>query len=257
MISIALKNRIGTITLARSEKRNALNDTMVDAILTQVIQFNQDSNCRAIWLRAEGNTFSAGADLAYLEKLRSNSLEENISDSKKLGSLFYHLYTSPKITISEVNGYALAGGCGLATICDYCFASEDAHFGYTESKIGFVPALVMIFLLKKINPSAALDLMLSGKIILASEAEQLNLISKVISSSNDLQKSTHQFIQELIKTTSAQSIALIKEMRTQLLFGEHLWSAIEYAAQKNADARNSEDCIKGITAFLNKQKIEW
>jgi methylglutaconyl-CoA hydratase len=257
MISTELKNRIGTITLARSEKRNALNDAMVDAILTQVIQFNQDPDCRVIWLRAEGNTFSAGADLAYLEQLRSNSLEENISDSKKLGSLFYHLYTSSKITISEVNGYALAGGCGLATICDYCLAGEDAHFGYTESKIGFVPALVMIFLLKKINPSAALDLMLSGKIINASDALQLNLISRVVTPSNHLQQSTQQFIQELIKSTSAQSIALIKEMRTQLLFGDHLWAAIEYAAQKNADARNSEDCIKGITAFLNKQQIEW
>jgi methylglutaconyl-CoA hydratase len=257
MVSSEYKSRVGVITLARPEKKNALNDVMVKKLLTEVEALNNNPECRAIWFRAEGNTFSAGADLAYLEKLRDNSIEENFKDSITLGKLFYSIYTSPKITISEVSGYALAGGCGLATICDYCFATNESNFGYTESKIGFIPALVMIFLLKKMNHSQAMDLLLSGKIINAEQAFEIGLITEIVSENQNAEENISQFLDKIIKTTSANSIKTIKEMRDQITFDGKLWEQIEYAARKNAEARSSADCIKGIDAFLNKENIEW
>lgn len=257
MISSEYKERIGIITLNRIEKKNALNDEMVKRLIKEIEQFNENEECRAIWFRANGDAFSAGADLSYLEKLRNNSLEDNLKDSLELGNLFYSIYTSPKITISEVTGFALAGGCGLATICDYTFASDAAKFGYTESKIGFVPALVSIFLLKKINLNYALDLMLSGKIISSNEALKIGLITNLLTNDIDTETQIEEFLNKLINTTSQNSIRMIKEMRDFLTFDGQLWSYIEYAAKKNAEARGSLDCIKGIDAFLNKQKIQW
>ena len=254
MLEVTTQGRMGIITLNRPEKRNAFNADLVEAIHQAVNGFNGNAEIRAIVLTAKGKAFSAGADLAYLQALRSNSLEENTADSLKLAEMFKAIYNSPKLTFSLVDGYALAGGCGLATVTDFCYASNNAHFGYTEVKIGFVPAIVMTYLSHKITAQAMNRLLLTGSIISANEALTMGLISDVVD--GEVYTEGIHRIQEILHTTSGQAITYTKQlMRTvrNLSFDE----AIQQAAKVNAQARSSEDCIRGIDAFINKEKIDW
>lgn len=255
MLHTEIHNRIGIIKLARPDKRNAFNAELVNLIKHAFDSYNEDQGIRAILITAEGSAFSAGADLAYIQSLRSNSLEENEQDSMALADMFETIYNSPKLTISAVQGAALAGGCGLATVTDLCFASEQATFGYTEARIGFVPAIVMAYLLKKTSIQLARELMLTAKIIDAKRAYEVGLVTEVLPP-EDFEDLVISQVQKLIHSTSGQSIALTKEMLRTIPAMQHK-EALKYAAQLNAKARSSEDCMRGMDAFLNKEKLDW
>ena len=149
LVEYEAKDRIGFLTLNRPTKRNALNHELVTELLLGFQKAASDDSVKVIVLRANGETFCAGADLVYLQQMQKFSYEENLSDSLQLKELFLQIYTSKKVVIAQVQGAALAGGCGLITVCDFVFAVPEAKFGYTEVKIGFVPAIVMVFLLRK------------------------------------------------------------------------------------------------------------
>ncbi len=248
-------NKVGYITLNRPEKRNALNEDFVSELKEAFQLAKAESNCKVVILRSSGDVFCAGADLSYLKQLQSNSLEENIADSKHLMELFKTIYTFPKIVISMVSGPAIAGGCGLATVTDYCFAAIDSKFGYSEVKIGFVPAIVMVFLLRKIGEGKAKEILLSGEIFSAERAVNLGLINTAMDE-DKLEAFTNDFANKLIKKTSGQSVAVIKDMMAKVP-EMTLNEALDYAALSNAQMREKEDCKKGIDAFLNKTKITW
>ena len=146
-----LEGRIATLILNRPEKRNALSAAMVSEMIAAMVSANANEEIRVIVIRSADKPFCAGADLLYLAQLRNFSLEENEADSQSLRRLFDLIYLSPKIVISQVEGPALAGGCGLATLADLCVATPEATFGYTEVKIGFIPALVMVYLREKMG----------------------------------------------------------------------------------------------------------
>lgn len=210
---------------------------------------------KVIILKAEGETFCAGADLAYLQQLQHFTFEENLADSNQLKELFLKIYTLKKVVIAQVQGHALAGGCGLATVCDFVFAVPDAKFGYTEVKIGFIPALVAVFLIRKIGEQRARQLLLSGDLIRAEEAYSLGLITKVIEA-QDLEPTVIKFATRLIQTNSGQSMQSTKQLIAQVQ-ALPLAEALSQAARMNAQARGTEDCKRGIAAFLNKQEIKW
>lgn len=248
-------DRIGRIVLARPEKRNALNFEVVDELIAVFNQAAIDPEVKVLILEGEGKAFCAGADLAYLKQLQTNSFEENLADSNHLASLFKTIYTLNKVVIAKVDGYAIAGGCGLATVCDYAVTTTESKFGYTEVKIGFVPAIVMIFLLRKIGESKSKELLLKGDLITAEQAQELGLVNEVVEKEN-IDKRVDELANHLIKTNSEQSMALTKQMIAAIQ-SEGLTSALEYSADKNARARAFEDCKRGINLFLNKEKIEW
>jgi methylglutaconyl-CoA hydratase len=247
--------RIGYITLDRPHKRNALGFEFVKNIKIAFAKAIADEKCKVIVLRSSGEAFCAGADLGYLQQLQQNTSEQNLQDSKNLMELFELIYHAPKVVISQVEGPAIAGGCGLATVCDFCFATDESSFGYTEVKIGFVPAIVMVFLLRKVGEKNARELMLTGDVFGASQAMNYGLINKVVPS-QEIARYVQNFAARLCETTSSQSIKLVKEMvaRVQTL---EVHDALLYAAETNAKARATDDCKKGITAFLNKEKIQW
>jgi methylglutaconyl-CoA hydratase len=165
------------------------------------------------------------------------------------------LYHFPKITIAQVEGPALAGGCGLAGLCDFCFATPNSQFGYTEVKIGFIPAIVSVFLTRKIGENLAKQLLLTGNIISAEEAFQMHLITKVIDA-NTIAEEVQSFSQKILKSVSGESIALTKELMASFP-GNSINEQLEMAATFNAKARATADCKKGISAFLNKEKLTW
>lgn len=250
-----VEGRIATLILNRPEKRNALSPELVSEMTAAMVSINENEEIRVVVIRSADKPFCAGADLSYLAKLRDFSLEENEADSQSLRKLFDLIYLSPKIVISQVEGPALAGGCGLATLADLCVATPDATFGYTEVKIGFIPALVMVYLREKIGGGVLRDLMLTGRVLKAEEAFNLGLVQRLVSS-DAIENVVNQMAKELCENTSQHAIASVKSM-LQTIQGMTRDEALDYAAKQNAVARGSADCRKGIDAFLQKQPLKW
>jgi methylglutaconyl-CoA hydratase len=142
LVIYTVKDRVGYITMNRPEKRNALSHELVMELTHAFDTAENDLSVKVIVLKAQGDAFCAGADLAYLQQLQNYSFEQNLEDSRQLKNLFLKIYQLKKVVIAQVQGHALAGGCGLATVCDFTFAVPEAKLGYTEVKIGFIPALV-------------------------------------------------------------------------------------------------------------------
>ncbi len=250
LVLYEVNDRVGYITLNRPEKRNALSFEFVNEIKSTFKLAEADDQCKVIVIRAKGEAFCAGADLGYLQQLQNNTYEENLADSKNLSELFRVIYLSSKVVISMVNGPALAGGCGLATVCDFCFATPTSTFGYTEVKIGFVPAIVMVFLVRKFGEQKTKQLLLTGEVIDANKAFDLGLINYMVDASM-IEEEVQKFAVKLCKQASGQSLKMVKEMLTEV---QHLTldEGLNYAAEMNANARKTEDCKRGIAAFLNK-----
>lgn len=255
-IKFFTEENIGTIILNRPEKRNALNDELIKELTECFVHISKNPNIKACILTGEGEAFCSGADLEFLKKISKYSLEENQEDSRRLLRLYSLIYGLKKPVVAMVNGPALAGGCGLATVCDFIIASkENSKFGYPEVKIGFIPAIVMIFLIKRIGEGKARELVLSGKILSGEEAKNINLITQIVEHV-DLQKFTMEFTKELISNNSLTAMGLCKEMFTDV--GDmDFQKSLEYAANMNAITRMTDDCKKGVEAFLNKEKIKW
>ena len=255
LVLYEVKDRVAYITLNRPEKRNALNFEFVNEIKSVFKQAGADSNCKVIVIKANGEAFCAGADLAYLQQLQHNTHEENLADSKNLAELFRIIYSSPKVVISQVNGPALAGGCGLATVCDFCFATPASTFGYTEVKIGFVPAIVMVFLVRKFGEQKTKQLLLTGEVIDANKAFDIGLINNLVDEGL-IDDEVKNFAGKICKSASSQSIAMVKEMIGEVQ-NMTLDEGLDYAAEMNAKARKTADCKRGIESFLNKEKLTW
>lgn len=255
MVEYSAKERIGRITLNRPDKRNALSPEMVEGLKQAFDRAAKDDQVKVIVLNAMGEAFCAGADLAYLQQLQNFSFEENLADSSQLKELFLNIYTHPKVVIAQVQGHALAGGCGLASICDWVFAVPEAKFGYTEVRIGFIPALVSVFLLRKLGEGAARELLLGGELIAADRAQTIGLINQVVSA-DKLEAEVNDFASRLIVANSADSMKLTKKLIAEVQ-GMTLTQALQHAAESNAHARGTHDCKRGIEAFLNKEKIIW
>lgn len=250
-----VSDRVGYLTLNRPEKRNALSHELVGELKRAFDKAAADEKVKVIVLRANGEAFCAGADLEYLQNLQQFSFEENLADSNHLKELFLKIYTLGKVVIAQVQGHALAGGCGLAAVCDFTFSTPAAKFGYTEVKIGFIPAIVMVFLLRRMGEGKARQLLLSGELVTAEDAQSLGLVN-FISSPEKLEAEVLAFATRLITSNSAQSMATTKKMIAAVQ-SMPLEQALEYASEMNARARASEDCQRGIAAFLNKEKIIW
>ncbi len=247
--------RVAYLTLNRPDKRNALNADLVTALKEAFHQANLDPGVKVIVLGANGKAFCAGADLETLQQLQRNSYEENLADSGNLAELFELMYTLPKPIIARIQGHALAGGCGLAAICDFSFAVPAAKFGYTEVKIGFVPAIVSAFLVRKIGEGRARELLLTGDLIPAEKAQGYGLINYVVEE-GELENRVDAFAQQLCTGTSGQSIAATKALLAQLP-GLNLSASLKLATEANAQARSTDDCRRGIAAFLAKEDILW
>lgn len=255
LILTEVKDRKAYITLNRPDKRNALNDDMVSQLLRALQMAEDDETVKVVILQANGSSFCAGADLEYLQQLQVNTYTENLEDSRHLKSLFHRIYTLKKPVIAQVHSHAIAGGCGLATVCDFVYTVPEAKFGYTEVKIGFVPALVTVFLVRKLGETQARQLLLTGELISGEEAATIGLVNKCVDPDN-LQEAVERLADILINQNSGQSMHLVKEMLARVPTME-LDEALEYAAATNARARESDDCKKGISHFLNKEKISW
>ena len=244
---------IATITLNRPDKRNAISYELIDD-LTAALKQGENSSAQIVILTGAGKAFCSGMDLDNLKQLTGRTHEQNLKDSETMASLFRSLYEFSKPTIAAVNGPAIAGGTGLATLCDFTLASPEAKFGYTEVRIGFVPAIVSSFLIANIGEKRARDLLFTGRVFGVEEAHKLGLVTEIVAP-EQLMPRALELAQQLMENSPASLQATKK-----LLSGytrEQLDRQIAQAVQANAAIRQTADFKEGVTSFLEKRKPTW
>ncbi|OLE57348.1 MAG: enoyl-CoA hydratase [Chloroflexi bacterium 13_1_20CM_2_59_7] len=244
---------VATIILNRPEKRNAISFELIDDLL-RALDDVAKSPAQVLILTGAGKAFCSGMDLENLKAHIGRSPEQNLEDSQTMVRLFRSLYEFPKVTIAAVNGAAIAGGTGLALLCDFTLAVPDAKFGYTEVRIGFVPAIVSTFLLRQVGDKHARDLLLTGKIIAAEEAARMGLVNEVVAPEKLMKRARE--LAALLMENSPLSLRMTKR-----LLNEHaradLDVHIDAAVRENAAIRSTADFREGITSFLEKRKPRW
>jgi len=252
-LTLAHDGVVSTLTLNRPDKRNAISHELIEE-LHHALHEVQKSNSHILILTGGGTAFCSGMDLEILREVTHLTEEENLADSGRMAHMFRALHDFPKVTIAAVNGPALAGGCGLATLCDFTLASTEAKFGYTEVRIGFVPAVVSTFLLRQMGEKQARDLLLTGRIIAAEEAFRLGLVNEVVPPERLMTRA-----RELADTLAANSPASLLATKRLLRAFSHaeLDHQIAAAVDENARIRTTHDFREGVTAFLEKRKPNW
>lgn len=270
-LTLAFDSDIATLTFNRPEKRNAISPQMIEELLEALDEIEHEPARLAI-LTGEGRAFCSGMDLDALQALAAQSQEHPAAkggagggdmpqpseasrkDSRRMRHMFHRIYTFPRPLIAAVNGPAIAGGCGIATLCDFTLAAPEAKFGYTEVRIGFIPALVSVFLLHQIGEKAARDLLLTGRIVDAAEALRIGLITEVVPADKLLDRA-RELAAQLIEN-SPTSLAYTKRLLSEFSQAR-IEQALELAMKENARIRSTADFREGLAAFLEKRKAVW
>ncbi|MDZ4711278.1 MAG: enoyl-CoA hydratase-related protein [bacterium] len=244
-------NETKKIILNRPEKRNSLDEELIGELTDAFKKYSEDTQTRSIVLTGAGGNFCSGLFLDYLQKISEYDILENKQDSQKFKDLLLQIYGCRKPVIAMVDGYALAGGCGIASACDIIVATNEAQFGYTEVKIGFIPAIVMIFLLKRVSETHAKDLLLTSRFINGEEALRMGFINYV-TTKEELENKVMKLCSDL------NSMPLSSMMLTKEMFGNissmSFEASLDYAVGMNAITRMTEECKSGVRNFLSKSK---
>jgi methylglutaconyl-CoA hydratase len=252
-LQLAFEVGIATLTLNRPDNRNAISYELIDELL-RALEEVKNSSAHVLIVTGAGKAFCSGMDLDNLKALTDRTPEQNLEDSRKMASVFRSLYDFPKPTIAAVNGAAVAGGTGIATLCDFTLAVPDAKFGYTEVRIGFVPAIVSTFLLRQVGEKIARALLLTGRLFDAQEALRIGLINEIVPPERLLDRARELATQ--IMENSPMSLAYTKRLLSDHARAE-LDSQIEAAVRENAAIRATADFREGVTSFLEKRKPKW
>jgi methylglutaconyl-CoA hydratase len=241
---------IARITLNRPEKRNALDSQMIAGMRHALAQAVQEAAVRVVVVTGAGQDFCSGADLGALQRLQEAGPMENLADARELADLFLDMRRHPRPIIAAVRGRALAGGCGVATAADIVLAAESAQFGYPETKIGFVPAMVMAILRRSVPERRALELLATGETIPARTALEFGMINRVYADAV-FEADSEAYIARLA-ARSASAVTLTKSLLYQM-DGISFEASLSAGVQTNAIARLTEDYRRGIEKFLRKQ----
>ena len=247
--------RTVTLTLNRPEKRNALSGALVRELTSAVEEAAAREDTRAIVLTGAGQSFCAGADLEELEAMRTQSSEENLEDSRRLAQLFLTIARSDVPVVARVNGDALGGGAGLVTACDWAFIDREASIGFPEVRLGFVPAIVLPFLVRRVGDASARDLVLRGRRLRGREAEAIGLVSRAVEPAR-LDEALQAVSDEVSSETSRSAVALTRHLLNRVS-PMPLEEAVDAAVMTNAFARGTGDLEAGLAAFLSGESPPW
>lgn len=248
-----IEGGIATITLNRPEKRNAISGEMIEELLA-ALQEIEAGPARVVILTGAGKAFCSGMDLDTLAAIARQSPQQNLDDSRRMAQLFRRLWSFPAPLIAAVNGPAIAGGCGIAALCDFTLAVPEAKFGYAEVRIGFIPALVAVFLTRQIGEKRARDLLLTGRIVDAEEARRIGLVTELVPAEK-LMASARELASALL-AASPTSLARTKRLLCNFAAAE-IDRGLEQAVAENARIRSTADFREGVSAFLEKRKPKW
>src|SRR5579859_1362432 len=246
-LTLEFTGQLATLTLNRPEKRNAISSRMLSE-LQSALEEIENGHTRVAIITGAGKAFCAGMDLEML------SATENMEDSRRMAKLFRRVWSFSKPLIAAVNGAALAGGCGLATLCDFTLAVPEAKFGYTEVKIGFLPAIVSVFLTRQIGDKHARDLLLTGRLVDAAEALKLGLISEIVPRERLIDRARE--LANVLIAASPVSLTRAKRLLTSAAAAS-VDQDMERAILENARIRCTADFREGLASFLEKRKPVW
>jgi methylglutaconyl-CoA hydratase len=252
-LNLEVSSDIATITLSRPEKRNAVSAKMI-ADLTRALGEVETSSARVLILTGAGKAFCSGLDLDALKSIATQSPTEHLEDSRRMARMMRRIWSFPKSTIAAVNGAAIAAGCGIATLCDFTLSVPEAKFGYPEVRIGFIPAIVSVFLTRQIGEKHTRDLLLTGRIIDAAEAHRLGLVTQIVPAEELM--ATAQALAATLVACSPTSLVKTKKLVCDLAAPE-LDRELELAVAANAQIRSTADFREGVASFLEKRAPRW
>lgn len=263
-VKLEYENELALITLNRPEKLNALTHEMIGELHSALDEVEAGA-AHVLIVTGAGRSFCSGMDLSVLKEMSDHAppphqgmqtepSEAVLADSRRIATLFRHLYLFPKPMIAAVNGHAVAGGCGIATLCDLTLAGPEAKLGYTEVRAGFMPGFVAAFLIRQIGEKRARDLLLTGRLVEAEEARQLGLVNEIVAPGRLLGRAREIAAQLL--AASPTSLRYTKRLMREF-FRDEMDRELEMAIQTSARIRTTGDFHEGISAFLEKRKPQW
>jgi len=255
MLKLDVHSNVASLTLDRPDVHNAFNDDLVKMITSAFVELGQRDDVRIIVLRANGKSFCAGADLNWMKRMVQYSYEENLADARALGGMFMAIAKCPKPVIARVHGAALGGGAGLVAACDIGIAIESVQFGFTEVKLGIIPAIISPFVLAKVGAGRAREFFITGERFLAPVAMGIGLIQHVASHEAALDALVESKISQIL-TSAPGAVAAAKELVLGVV-ARTLESSLEYAADAIARSRAGSEGQAGMKAFLERQKPPW
>jgi methylglutaconyl-CoA hydratase len=252
-LHLEFSGEIAMITLNRPEKRNAITAEMIAELFSAFGEV-EASLARVLLLTGAGKAFCSGMDLEALKALAEQSPAEQREDADRLARLCLRIWSFPKPTIAAVNGHAIAGGCGIATLCDFTIAVPEAKFGYPEVRIGFLPAVVSVFLVRQIGEKQARDLLLTGRTVDAAEAHRLGLVSQIVPAKELMIAA--QVLAASLLACSPVSLQMTKKLLCDFAAPE-ISRELELAAAQSAQIRTTNDFREGLASFLEKRAPKW
>jgi len=252
-LQLSFEGAIATLTLNRPDKRNAVSFALVRELLAALDEI-EESPAQVVIITGAGKAFCAGMDLDELKSLLGKTHDENVRDSARMAELFRRIYEFRLPTIAAVNGAAIAGGTGIATMCDFTLAAPEAKFGYTEVRIGFVPAIVSSILVWQVGHKMARDLLLTGRLFDAAEGLALGLVNEVVAAGQLLARA-RELAGQLMEN-SPTSLRVTKKLINGFLT-EQLDTQFAAAIEENARIRTTADFREGVSSFLEKRKPVW
>jgi methylglutaconyl-CoA hydratase len=244
---------ISTITLNVPQKRNAISAQMIADLLAAFEEI-ENSPARVVIITGAGKAFCAGMDLGELQQMAHQTPERNLEDARRIARMFYRVYSFPMPVIAAVNGAAVAGGCGIATLADFTLAVPEAKFGYTEIKVGLMPALMSVFLRRQIGEKHARDLLLTGRVVDAAEAFRMGLVTEIAPPESLVDRA-----REMARALLAVSPEAVMRTKKFLLKLDEtaLRTELDAAVDANAGIRATSDFREGVAAFLEKRAPKW
>src|SRR5712675_2293691 len=250
---LEFSGEIAKITLNRPEKRNAISTQMI-AELQTALDTIEKSHSRVVIVTGAGKAFCAGMDLDMLAAITKQSPAENQDDARRIAKMLRRIWSFPRPMIAAVNGAAYAGGCGIATMCDLTLAVPEAKFGYTEVKIGFVPAIVSSYLVFQVGHKIARDLLMTARLFDAAEAHRYGLVNEIVPAENLMARARE--LANVLLENSPSSVQATKRLINGFI-KDQLDIQVAAAVKDNARIRTTADFKEGVTSFLEKRKPVW
>jgi methylglutaconyl-CoA hydratase len=253
-LTIERHGGVERVTLNRPEVRNAFNEHVIAELTAWATQAHEDTDLRVVVIAGAGKVFSAGADAGWMAKMAAYSHDENVRDARAGAEMFLAINTVPAIVIGRIQGAALGGGSGLAAVCDIVVTESAAIFGFTETKLGILPAMISPYVLQKIGASAARDLFLTGRRFDAAKAKEIGLVHEVVAP-GQLDDAVERFVDEAL-SAAPTAVARAKRLIPNVL-GKAPADVIGITAEAIATQRVSPEGQEGLKAFLEKRKPRW
>ena len=262
-VMVRTEGGVARVILCRPSRLNAFDAQMIDELTAAFGRLTRDSTVRVIVIEGEGKAFCAGADLGWMKRQVTASLDQNAADALKLADLFEAVNCAPQAVIAKVHGWALGGGAGLVCAADIAVAADDLQIGFTEARVGILPATISPYVVMRIGPGHARRWFVTGARMDARQALAIGLVHRVVAAT-DLENAVKDAAFEVLQCAPG-AVAACKELVEDVIGGLALASSLEdgfedvksYTAQRIAQARVSAEGQEGLKAFLEKRKPRW